>query len=498
MKFKSRVKPHPQPNHPTKQGARSGKQFSKTAIVAGTVMAAPVFAMVGASVINANSQDSNSSSVTTTVNNLSATTTAANTSTTATVLPAATSPSTTVSTTTPINNGTNSQSYPQTPLLNPTLPVIQTSHRSDHIKANVLNPFPVCNASEDSRTVVYRVSDNWLPVGTLSTFNQTNVPIALKQLTSKTQTIAISVNGNASQTASANFGGNASSSQGGTSVGNQYGIAFSLARSIGGQASYSLSWNLGQEIGPYQVPAGYTGEATYGFRAVNMTGTQQFCKADGTWSTPTAWVAFVPIKNEVRVKLYNNIADSANNNTQPDWNYTAPMPTPATGVDMTAPSLQADYDLQPYMTVSSAKAQGFAGAAALHIKNVGKESYYGEFPVVSFLVEVKTASGPNGVDRVITPSWYSGAYVQDLGFNRAKSTRSFLVTLSNPIYTGKDVTVASFNFNDGNTQLGRITNYVTISQIGRVEGDTSYYNDTLVDSRTTSKDDFGNQIAGIF
>lgn len=464
---------------------------SKTAIVVGTAVATPVLAMVGASVLN---DTQPATAPTTTVNNLSAVTAPVST---ATATPAVATYSASAPATTPVA-GTFTDKYPQTPMLNPVLPVVQTTHGSDHLKPNVSNPFPVCNASEDRRTVVYRVSDNWLPVGTISTFNQTNTSIPLKQVTSKSQTIAMSVNGNASQSISGNFGGNASSSQSGTTVGNQYGIAFSLARSIGGQASYSLTWNLGQEIGPYPVPAGYTGEATYGFRAVNMTGTQQFCLANGTWSTPTAWTAFVPVKNEVRVKLYNNVADSANGNTQPNWNYTAPMPKPATGVDMTAPTTQANYDLQPYLTVSSAKAQGFAGTTALHVKNVGKESYYGEFPVVSFLVEVKTASGPNGVDRVITPAWYSGAYVQDLGFDRAKSTRSFLVTLSNPIYAGKDVTLATFSFNDGNTQLGRISNYVTISQIGRVEGDTSYYNDTLVDSRTTTKDDFGNQIAGIF
>lgn len=469
---------------------RHSKKFSKTAIVLGLGAVAPVFAMVGANLLDtaATPPTTATAPAITTVNNLSATTAAPTTSTVST----ATAPATT------LNGGTISDKYPQTPLLNPVLPVIQTTHGSDHIKANVLNPYPVCNSAEDFRTVVYRVSDNWLPVGTISTFNQTNTSIPLKQVTSKSQTIAVSVNGSASQTASANFGGNASTSQNGTSAGNQYGIAFSLARTIGGQASYSLTWNLGQEIGPYPVPAGYTGEATYGFRAVNMTGTQQYCKPNGTWSTPTAWMAFVPIKNEVRVKLYNNPADAANGNTQPNWNYVAPMPQPATGVNMTAPTSQAKYDLQPYMTVSGAKAQGFAGSAALHIKNVGTDNYYGEFPVVSFLVEVKTASGPNGVDRVITPSWFNGAYVQDLGFDRAKSTHSYLVTLSNPVNAGKDQTVAAFSFNDGLTSVGRISNYVTISQIGRIEGDDSYYNDTLVDSRTTTRDDFGNAIAGIF
>ena len=89
------------------------------------------------------------------------------------------------------------------------------------------------------------------------------------------------------------------------------GIAYELAKSMGAEASYSLSWNVGQTIGPYDVPAGQTGEATYGFRTINMTGTQQFCKANGTWSTPTFWSALTPVKNQVNMKLYGNPADSA-------------------------------------------------------------------------------------------------------------------------------------------------------------------------------------------
>lgn len=394
--------------------------------------------------------------------------------------------------------GTQYDTYPQTPKLNAQLPVVHTSHGSDHLKANILNPLPVCNSGEDHRTVIYRVTDTWLPVGTISTYNQTSGPIPLKQTASRSQTISISVNGSQTQTTSVNLGGNANNSQNGTTVGGQTGIAFSLARTIGGQASYSLSWNAGQEVGPYQVPAGHTGEATYGFRAVNMSGTQQFCKADGTWSTPTLWRAFVPIKNEVRVKLYGSQVDTATAEKTPENTYVAPLPQLNKNADMTVPAQQLPKDVKPYMTVSSAKAAGFAGSAALHIKNVGAERYYGDFPAVSFLVEVKTHSGPQGVDRVITPSWFSGAYVQDLGFDRERSAHSYLVTLSNPIEVGEDVTVAAFSFNDGKTKLGRIENYITVSQIGRLKGDTSFYNDTLVDSRETSLDDFGRKSPGIF
>lgn len=394
--------------------------------------------------------------------------------------------------------GTQSDTYPQTPLLNPDLPIINTLHGSDHTKANILNPYPVCNSGEDYRTVIYRVTDSWIPVGTISTYNRTNGPIPLSQTTSRSQTISISVNGSKTQTTSVNLGNNAGTSQGGNTVGGQVGIAFSLASQIGGQASYSLSWSSGQQVGPYQVPAGYTGEATYGFRAVNMSGTQQHCKPNGTWSNPTLWRASVPLKSEVRVKLYAGQVDAGVADQPPQSNYVAPMPKPATGVDMSPPAQQLAKDLRPYLTVSGAKAAGFAGSIALHVQNVGYERYYGEFPVVSFLVQVKTQSGPQGVDRVITPSWFSGAYVQDLGFDRETSTRSFLVTLSNAVEVGQDVTVAAFSFNDGNTSLGRIKNYVVISQIGRIDGDTSYYNDTLVDSRETTLDDFGNKNPGLF
>ncbi|WP_268803817.1 hypothetical protein [Corynebacterium dentalis] len=41
-----------------------------------------------------------------------------------------------------------------------------------------------------------------------------------------------------------------------------------------------------------------------------MTGTQQYCKSNGTWSTPTFWSALNPVKNEVQVRLYDNPADS--------------------------------------------------------------------------------------------------------------------------------------------------------------------------------------------
>lgn len=41
-----------------------------------------------------------------------------------------------------------------------------------------------------------------------------------------------------------------------------------------------------------------------------MTGTQQYCKSNGAWSTPTAWRAFVPVKNDVKVNVYDDAVDS--------------------------------------------------------------------------------------------------------------------------------------------------------------------------------------------
>ncbi|WP_246825102.1 hypothetical protein [Corynebacterium sp. HMSC034B08] len=194
------------------------------------------------------------------------------------------------------------ESYPETPATNDALPIIHTYRGSDHLKANVLNPRPVCNSTEDYRTVVYKVKDNFLPVGTISTTNLSDKAIPLSQDLSRTQSISASVNG--SKTETITLGGS------GSKDGLQGNIGYSLAKSLGWDVSGSLSWSVGQQIGPYEVPAGNTGEATYGFRTVTMTGTQQRCRPNGTWATPTAWIANMPVKNEVRVKNYATPAGS--------------------------------------------------------------------------------------------------------------------------------------------------------------------------------------------
>lgn len=155
-------------------------------------------------------------------------------------------------------------------------------------------------------------------------------------------------------------------------------------------------------------------------------------------------------------------------------------------------------DLAPVLTVSGMKATGYAGVVALRLKNVGTERYYGSFPAVSFKVEVKTAEGPAGVDRLITPGWFNGAYTRDLGFDAKTSTHTFIVTLANPVKVGETQLVANFNFGDGLTSEGRLKNYVKVTQVGRVAGDTSTANDQGVDSRSITVTDTGRKHSGLF
>lgn len=427
--------------------------------------------------------------------------------------------------------------YPETPKTNASLPIVNTYHGSDHIKANILNPRPVCNSAEDFRTVVYKVTDNFSPAGTISATNGTASTIPLTQDLTKSQSISLSIKGDRTETTSVNFGGNASGDKGSISTG----ISYSLAKTLGFDASYSLSWNVGQKIGPYDVPAGMTGEATYGFRTITMTGTQQYCKPNGTWSTPTAWASLTPVKNQVNVKLYGSPAGAAEGakpegakveeDAQPTEGATTDAITQeaapaeaaaaeaiaeksetvelaeeqaaeqaATDVDADtdAPIAQEDYDLEPYFQTSGAKAKGFAGTVVLKVKNVGSKRYYQGYPLTTFRLEVKTDEGPEGVDRLITPRSFGGAHIIDEGFNPESSTRTFTVTLSNPINAGDTATVAALDFGDGNTREGRLYNYLEVSQTGRHDQDTSTGNDQNVDSREHTVTDTGRSNAGIF
>lgn len=148
--------------------------------------------------------------------------------------------------------------------------------------------------------------------------------------------------------------------------------------------------------------------------------------------------------------------------------------------------------------MSSAKAKGYAGLVAIHAKNEGSQRYYSEFPAISFRVDVKTDKGPEGVDRLITPGWFNGAYTQDLGFDEKTSTRSFMVTLANPVEVGENQLIANLNFGDGLTKEGRLNNYIQVTQVGRLDDDKTTGNDQNVDSRQNTKTDFGKAINGVF
>ncbi|WP_030013657.1 MULTISPECIES: hypothetical protein [Micrococcales] len=156
------------------------------------------------------------------------------------------------------------------------------------------------------------------------------------------------------------------------------------------------------------------------------------------------------------------------------------------------------HDLSVNYTVSSAKAKGYAGLVAIHAKNEGSQRYYSDFPAISFRIDVKTDKGPEGVDRVITPGWFNGAYTQDLGFDEKTSTRSFMVTLSNPVNVGENQLIANLNFGDGLTKEGRLNNYIQVTQVGRLDDDTTTDNDQNVDSRQHTLSDFGKPIDGVF
>lgn len=280
------------------------------------------------------------------------------------------------------------------------------------------------------------MKDSWAPVGTISTNNKTKSPIPLTQSTSRSQTISLTVNGSKSE---------------------------------------STEFNMG--------------------------GTQQYCKPNGTWSNPTAWTAFAPIKNEVRVRMYDNPsgAEGGKGTGKPVDRVVETKEPLVPKVSTTKPAKQAKHDLEPCLTVAAGKAPGYAGLVALRVKNVGSDTYYQEFPQTSFLVKVKTDKGPKGVDRLITPDHFNGAYTRDLGFDKKASTRTFQVTLSNAIEPGEETLVANLNFGDGKTKLGRISNYIEVSQAGRLKDDTTGYNDYKKDSRKgVTRTDGGKKNAGVF
>lgn len=152
------------------------------------------------------------------------------------------------------------------------------------------------------------------------------------------------------------------------------------------------------------------------------------------------------------------------------------------------------HDLAVSYTVSALKAEGAAGLVAIHVTNVGSERYFGEYPMINFQVKVQTVKGPQGVDRVITPTGFTGAHVRDLGFNEKSSTRTFEVSLSNALSPGQRMLVGNLSFGDGLTSEGRLVQKLVTTQTTRLEDDAPNANDQNVDStvKPNTKSDFGS------
>lgn len=169
----------------------------------------------------------------------------------------------------------------------PTMPIVK-ENRIRPLQPNLLNKQPVCNAWEDTRMVIERAQESFTPVGAIEMSNLTDGTIPLTQTLSRTQTFTASISGD---------------------VGGEFAGAVKATVSPG--LSYSISWNAGQQIGPYSVPAGKTGRATYGFGTITFDGTRQFCKLNGTWSQPTRVDGRAPIASRVQVQVYDNPIDVA-------------------------------------------------------------------------------------------------------------------------------------------------------------------------------------------
>ncbi|EEI16425.1 hypothetical protein [Corynebacterium lipophiloflavum] len=92
----------------------------------------------------------------------------------------------------------------------------------------------------------------------------------------------------------------------------------------------------------------------------------------------------------------------------------------------------------------------------------------------------------------------NGSHVRDLGYNFDTNARVFEVTLSNPVNAGDDMLLGAFSFGDGLTREGRLINYMTVTQTGRIAEDTSTGNDQNVDSRQVTRSDGGRKNPGLF
>ena len=168
------------------------------------------------------------------------------------------------------------------------------------IKPNPYNPNPVCNAWSQSRTHITSVKDTFTPMGAIQTTNTSDAPVPLTQTLSSTQTLTMKIDGDFSRSFTAGLTG--SGSQDGITGGAN--AAATWTQKIAPGFSYSASWTTGQEVGPYQIKPGYVGRATYGFNTVTFSGTQQYCKLNGTWSQPTPLHGIAPTAKDVRIEQY--------------------------------------------------------------------------------------------------------------------------------------------------------------------------------------------------
>ncbi|GAB76974.1 hypothetical protein SAMN05421595_2109 [Austwickia chelonae] len=165
------------------------------------------------------------------------------------------------------------------------LPFVQENRRKPQ-KRNILNPRPVCNAWQDTRITITKVHAYFKPSGAIETTNNTTEPLPLTQSLSKTKTFRASVSGS--------FG---------------FDLFSVIKATITPTLEHSMSWNVGQTIGPYKVPPGKTARASYGFNVISYEGTRQGCNLNGTWSRPRATSGTAPLTNAVKVQFYDNPTD---------------------------------------------------------------------------------------------------------------------------------------------------------------------------------------------
>ena len=168
------------------------------------------------------------------------------------------------------------------------------------IKPNAYNDHPVCNPWQQHRTHITSVKNSFTPMGAIQTTNNSSSDVPLTQELSSTQTLTLKVDGDFGQTLTAGIDGSASKD--GISTGIK--AAAEWTQKIAPGFSYQASWTTGQSIGPYNIKPGHVGRATYGFNTVVFSGTQQYCKLNGTWSQPTPLHGIAPTAKDVHIEQY--------------------------------------------------------------------------------------------------------------------------------------------------------------------------------------------------